>query len=98
MDSRRIPGALPVGLDALHEAVQALPPGQLIVAYCNCPNDASAVAAARMLAEAGRPSVRPLAGGLEAWIAAGHPTDHHAVPLAGDAAPAELPSATSAGR
>jgi membrane protein DedA with SNARE-associated domain/rhodanese-related sulfurtransferase len=98
MDSRRIPGALPVGLDALHEAVRALPPGQLIVAYCNCPNDASAVAAARLLAEAGRPSVRPLAGGLEAWIAAGHPTDHHAVPPAGDAAPAELPSATSAGR
>jgi rhodanese-related sulfurtransferase len=78
MDARCIPGALPLGLDVLRDAVQTLPPGRLVVAYCNCPNDASAVAAARLLADAGRPSVRPLAGGLEAWIAAGHPVAHHA--------------------
>jgi membrane protein DedA with SNARE-associated domain/rhodanese-related sulfurtransferase len=78
MDARCIPGALPLGLDVLRDAVETLPPGRLVVAYCNCPNDASAVAAARLLADAGRPSVRPLAGGLEAWIAAGHPVAHHA--------------------
>jgi membrane protein DedA with SNARE-associated domain/rhodanese-related sulfurtransferase len=106
-DSRRIPGALPLDLGALRKAVRTLPSDRLIVAYCNCPNDASAVAAARLLAEAGLPHARPLAGGLEAWIAAGHPTERHAVASAGDTArdaasdiPAEasgLPHARSLG-
>jgi len=98
-DTRCIPGALPMDLDDLRRAVHTPPPDRLIVAYCNCPNDASAVAAARLLADAGRPAARPLAGGLEAWIAAGHPTAHHATPTAdnGDGAAPGFPHATSVG-
>ncbi len=98
-DPRCIPGALPMDLDALRRTIHMLPADRLIVAYCNCPNDASAVAAARLLADAGRPAARPLAGGLDAWIAAGHPTARHAGHAAsidsGDAS-AGLPHATSA--
>jgi rhodanese-related sulfurtransferase len=79
-DPRCVPQALPLGLDELRQAAAGLPRDRTIVAYCNCPSDASAVAAARLLAEAGLPGVRPLAGGLEAWIAAGHPVGAHDVP------------------
>jgi len=99
-DTRCIPGALPMDLGALRQALHTLPADRLIVAYCNCPNDASAVAAARLLADAGRPHARPLAGGLEAWISAGHPTARHAAPSLGDTAAeaaAPLPHATSVG-
>jgi membrane protein DedA with SNARE-associated domain/rhodanese-related sulfurtransferase len=83
VDPRRIQQALPLALDELRAAAAGLPRDRMIVAYCNCPNDASAVAAARLLAEAGLLGVRPLAGGLEAWVAAGHPVGAH------DVAPAE---------
>jgi rhodanese-related sulfurtransferase len=49
----------------------------LIVCYCNCPNEASAAQAARLLAEQGFTQVKPLAGGLDAWVAAGHRVDQH---------------------
>jgi membrane protein DedA with SNARE-associated domain/rhodanese-related sulfurtransferase len=76
-DPRSIPQAMPLPLDELRRAAAGLPRGRVIVAYCNCPNDASAVTAARVLAEAGLAGVRPLAGGLEAWVAAGHPVGAH---------------------
>jgi len=79
VDPRSIPQAVPLALDELRKAAPGLPRGRTIVAYCNCPNDASAVAAARLLAEAGLAGVRPLAGGLEAWIAAGHPVGAHEI-------------------
>jgi len=54
-----------------------LPHDRDIVLYCNCPNEASAATAARLLASHGFTRVRPLAGGLEAWIDAGHSFDEH---------------------
>ena len=62
-----------------------LPRDREIVIYCNCPNEASAASAARLLAERGLTRVRPLAGGLEAWVAAGQRIESH-----GAAAGAEL--------
>ena len=79
VDARRIPGAIAVGLGEIEARVAELRAlvgaEREIVLYCNCPNEASAALAARAFAKAGFTRVRPLAGGLEAWVAAGHRTD-----------------------
>jgi rhodanese-related sulfurtransferase len=41
------------------------------VVYCACPNEASAAIAARHLKRAGFKKIRPLLGGVEAWVGAG---------------------------
>lgn len=55
-----------------------LEPGEDVIVYCDCPNDASAAVVARKLQELGFKRVRPLAGGIEAWQARGRPVDRHA--------------------
>ena len=72
-DDGRIPGAILSLGDELGPELTAHPREALIVVYCACPNDASAVLAARKLLERGFRDVRPLAGGIDAWTAAGHP-------------------------
>ena len=52
--------------------------GREIILYCNCPNEESAALAAQALMTRGFVRARPLAGGLEAWVEAGHPTLPHA--------------------
>ena len=46
-----------------------------LILYCNCPNDASAALVALQLKRRGFKNVRPLAGGLDAWLAAGWPLE-----------------------
>lgn len=88
-DGRFIPGALTLdqaaeaaaGLDA---RLRELPKDRDIVFYCSCPNEASAAQVAKKLIELGYTRVRPLQGGLDAWLAAGHqvelrPPDHSGV-------------------
>ncbi len=70
-DDGRIPGAIASLGDELAPELAAHPKEALIVVYCACPNDASAVLAARKLLERGFRNVRPLAGGIDAWTAAG---------------------------
>ncbi len=53
--------------------------GEVIV-YCDCPNEASAAVLARSLKNKGFTHVRPLAGGLDAWMAQGHPVVHEMPP------------------
>jgi membrane protein DedA with SNARE-associated domain/rhodanese-related sulfurtransferase len=68
----RIPGALTFGRE--REWPQELSDHDreaLVVVYCSCPNDASAVVEARRLLDRGFKKVRPLAGGIDAWVAAG---------------------------
>ncbi|MED5622000.1 DedA family protein/thiosulfate sulfurtransferase GlpE [Ideonella sp. BN130291] len=72
-DGRRIPGAITVELDAVPAIAGELPRDRDIVLYCSCPNEVSAARAARLLADAGLVRARPLAGGLDAWVAAGKP-------------------------
>jgi rhodanese-related sulfurtransferase len=48
-------------------------PGEEVIVYCDCPNDASAAVVARKLRDRGFKRVRPLAGGIEAWQALGRP-------------------------
>ena len=74
MDARQIPGALNINLDDLRRRARELPRDREIVVYCNCPNDASAARAARILAGQGFTRVRPLQGGIDAWVAAGRDT------------------------
>jgi membrane protein DedA with SNARE-associated domain/rhodanese-related sulfurtransferase len=77
IDARRIPGAIPIELKDIARRAGELPGDREIVLYCNCPNEASAARAARLLADVGLTRARPLAGGLEAWAAAGFRLEAH---------------------
>jgi rhodanese-related sulfurtransferase len=72
LDPRRIPGARHVPLQAVGESARELPRDRDIILYCTCPNEASAAEAAKLLMNGGFTRVRPLHGGLDAWIAAGY--------------------------
>jgi membrane protein DedA with SNARE-associated domain/rhodanese-related sulfurtransferase len=72
LDPRRIPGALHVPLHAVDHHIKDLPRDREIIVYCTCPNEASAAQVAKILMNNGFRKVRPLHGGLEAWIAAGY--------------------------
>jgi len=74
---RAIPGALAMDVDELDARLRELPRDRDIVFYCACPNEASAAQLAKRLIELGYTRVRPLAGGLDAWLAAGHPVQLH---------------------
>jgi membrane protein DedA with SNARE-associated domain/rhodanese-related sulfurtransferase len=102
LERRRIPGALHVPLHDVERHMGELPRDSEIVLYCNCPNEASAAQAARVLLNHGFRRVRPLHGGLDAWIAAGYPVEEIAaaglaVPAVGPAAPSVPSAATTAG-
>lgn len=43
-----------------------------VIVYCACPNEASAATVAQKLMRAGFRHVRPLGGGIEAWVERGH--------------------------
>jgi rhodanese-related sulfurtransferase len=72
LDARRIPGALHVPLLQVAQHLKDLPRDREIVAYCTCPNEASAAQVAKLLMNSGFRTVRPLHGGLDAWVAAGY--------------------------
>ena len=72
LEPRRIPGAVHVPLQAVDQHARELPRDREIILYCTCPNEVSAAEAAKLLMNSGFTRVRPLHGGLEAWIAAGH--------------------------
>jgi len=72
LDPKRIPGAVHVPLDAVEHHVKDLPRDRDIILYCTCPNESSAAHAAKLLMNHGFKRVRPLHGGLDAWIAAGY--------------------------
>jgi membrane protein DedA with SNARE-associated domain/rhodanese-related sulfurtransferase len=69
LDSRAIPGAIGIGLRHLPERLDGFRDGRELVVFCDCPDDGSALAAARVLTTAGLRRVRVLAGGLDAWFA-----------------------------
>lgn len=70
LDERSIPGAIGIALNHLPKRLGSFSDGRELVVFCDCPNDESAIAAARVLMAAGLPRVRVLAGGLDAWAAA----------------------------
>lgn len=72
LDARQIPGAHSVDMSEPDKKLAGLPKRAEIVVYCTCPNEATAARVARLLMDKGFKRVRPLTGGLDAWIAAGH--------------------------
>lgn len=65
----QIPGAITLTKEEL--AANNQPTDEIIV-YCDCPNDASAAVVSKRLMAKGYGRVRPLAGGIEAWLDAGY--------------------------
>jgi membrane protein DedA with SNARE-associated domain/rhodanese-related sulfurtransferase len=74
-DPQRIPGAIAFDVSQVDAFVAELPDEREVILYCNCPSEASAARIARLLMDRGVRSVRPLAGGLQAWIDAGFKAD-----------------------
>ena len=74
--SGRIPGARPIDIRKIAESVDGVPREGEVVVYCACPNEASAVKVAEKLRAVGFKRVRPLYGGIDAWIAAGLEVEH----------------------
>jgi rhodanese-related sulfurtransferase len=72
LDPRRIPGALHIPLHDVEEHLKDLPRDREVISYCTCPNEASAAQVAKLLMNHGFKKVRPLQGGLDAWVAAGY--------------------------
>jgi len=72
LEPRWIPGARHVPLEGVAAAMKDLPRDREIILYCTCPSEASAARVARVLMNHGFKRVRPLHGGLDAWVAAGY--------------------------
>ncbi|HKB61840.1 MAG TPA: DedA family protein/thiosulfate sulfurtransferase GlpE [Burkholderiales bacterium] len=79
LDPRFIPGALAMNAAEVDRRLGELPADREIVFYCTCPNEASAAQVAKKLIGLGYTKVRPLHGGLDAWIAAGYEVEHRPV-------------------
>jgi membrane protein DedA with SNARE-associated domain/rhodanese-related sulfurtransferase len=75
LQPRWIPGAIHVPVDDVGRHVAELPKDREIVVYCTCPSEASAARVAKVLINHGFKEVRPLYGGLDAWIEAGYAVD-----------------------
>jgi len=90
LQPQRIPGALQVPLQDVGLHLGKLPRDRDIILYCACPNEASAAKAAKVLMGHGYRHVRPLRGGLDAWVAAGYAVEQIVVapPAAAAVAPA----------
>ena len=78
IDPRRIPGARAIDMDNAQSRLVDVPRTSEIVVYCTCPSEASAARVARLLMDHGYRHVRPLEGGLDAWVSAGHAVDGEA--------------------
>jgi membrane protein DedA with SNARE-associated domain/rhodanese-related sulfurtransferase len=72
LEPRWIPGALHVPLQDVARQLKELPRDRDIILYCTCPSEASAARVAKTLMNHGFRRVRPLHGGLDAWVAAGY--------------------------
>jgi membrane protein DedA with SNARE-associated domain/rhodanese-related sulfurtransferase len=72
LEPRWIPGALSISLLDVARHLKELPRDREIILYCTCPSEASAARVAKVLMNHGFKRVRPLHGGLDAWLAAGY--------------------------
>ncbi len=75
LDPHWIPTAIHIPIDQITHHVKDLARDRDIIVYCACPNEASAAYVAKQLMNSGFERVRPLQGGLDAWIAAGYVVD-----------------------
>jgi membrane protein DedA with SNARE-associated domain/rhodanese-related sulfurtransferase len=97
LQPRWIPTSIHAPLDEIAQRLDQLPRDREIIVYCTCPNEASAAVVAKQLMDHGFRRVRPLHGGLDAWIAAGYSVDPRAPARTEARANDSLASASSAG-
>ena len=67
----KIPGALAIDMKNIAAGFEGLPVDGEVIVYCACPNEATAVKVAQKLQKLGFKRIRPLLGGIDAWIEAG---------------------------
>ena len=67
----KIPGALAIDMQNIAAGFEGVPVDGEVVVYCACPNEATAVKVAQKLQKLGFKRIRPLLGGIDAWIEAG---------------------------
>jgi rhodanese-related sulfurtransferase len=72
----RIPGARPVDMQNIAKGFEGVPADGEVIVYCACPNEATAVKVAQKLRKVGFTRIRPLLGGIDAWIEAGLEVEH----------------------
>lgn len=72
-----IPGAQFASLDSLDGLNLELKENEPVILYCSCPNEVTAAKVAKALMAKGYTNVKPLAGGIEAWRAAGYTTHNN---------------------
>ena len=70
-----IPGAISAHPADINPIIKSYSRDAEIIVYCACPNEESAATAAKHLKQAGFRKIRPLLGGIEAWVQAGHPIE-----------------------
>jgi rhodanese-related sulfurtransferase len=80
LEPRWIPSAIHAPVAEIEQRLSELPRDREVIVYCACPNEASAATVAKQLMRHGFKRVRPLHGGLDAWIAAGHPVEPQSTP------------------
>jgi membrane protein DedA with SNARE-associated domain/rhodanese-related sulfurtransferase len=68
----RIPGARTIDMRKIAEGFEGVAVDGEVVVYCACPNEATAVKVAQALRKVGFKRIRPLYGGIDAWIEAGN--------------------------
>ena len=78
-DGRFIPGAVIADFAEVDQWLDQVPMDREVIFYCTCPNEAGAAHVARKLMDLGYTRVRPLLGGLDAWIAAGYQVESRSV-------------------
>jgi rhodanese-related sulfurtransferase len=74
-----IPGSLWVNMQTIDTSMRELPVADEVIVFCACPNEASAAMVAKKLMQHGFGRVRPLAGGIDAWVAKGYTVESSAV-------------------
>jgi len=70
-----IPGAVVLQKVDPNRSLTHLPKEHPVIVYCACPSETSAALMARQLRKLGLTNIRPLAGGIDAWRAAGLPVE-----------------------
>ena len=68
----RIPGARTIDIRNIAKGFDGVPKDDEVIVYCACPNEATAVKVAQQLRKLGFRRIRPLHGGIDAWIGAGN--------------------------
>ena len=68
----RIPGAVTIPDHEIATFVHDVPADGEVIVYCSCPNEVSAARVAKLLMQRGYHRVRPLSGGIDAWVEAGY--------------------------